>query len=237
MPVAAVVLDHASVSVTGTTLVTPNTISAPASGIAFLFYYAVLAATPSPHITSVTGLGGTWTELTHVDTANATRSMTVGILTGCTGSGVLTIVTDQAAVNSNQGYAILHWTGINTTTPYISSNTKSIAVNATSASVTPNALASAENDYVVGTSHGTAENVSPVHGSAIELFDDNLTDNRGLEMNHLVGWTSGAMGCSWTTSGQTGLVGIEVNAAAGGAAAADTPRVAPLPLIPRGRSM
>ena len=238
----------------------------------FVYYYAVLAATPAPIIQSISGLGGTWSEIGHVASPNNTRTTSLWVGSGCSGTGQITVVTDQSGVNSNQGYVIFEWpgsggvlgtpsllghgsisvtgttvalpsvspsypAGVDTTTPAIASNTKSSSFNSTSGTVTPNALAKSGNAYIVGNSHGTAENVSPTNGSAVELVDDNATDNRGMEVNYLVGYTSGNMGTSWTTSGQGSLQGAEINAVAGAVPTLDRKLFKPIPFTGRGKRL
>lgn len=163
----------------------------------------------APTISSITGLGGTWSEITNALASGSLRRLSVWVGTGCGGSGTLVIT--PSATPTGARYNIIEFTGgiDNTATPYVASSAKTFVTSGagTSLSITPNALGSANNAVCVWVQHLTAQDVTPLI-SGIEINDDNSGVATGIETNYLAPWTSGAMGGSWSTSGaaRTGVL-------------------------------
>jgi hypothetical protein len=210
----------------------------PASGVVFVAVHYKNTAITTPDVSTISGLGGTWQQCgASILSANSLNRLALWYGYGCSGTGALTITATTTPTSAN-GYEVVEFTGV---TPgvgaIVSGNYKSVsgAATANNVTVTPNALANPNNAFMVAAQHLTAEDDVPSQGT--EIHDDNLASVSGLEVNYLVGWTSGGMGATWaTTTGSQGrVVGVEVAAVAATLTTLITP-VSRLPFIPKGRS-
>lgn len=215
----------------------PLVTSSVSPSTSVVFVWVKLSTTLT--VSSISGLNGTWAAITDVQGSNSTNRLSLWVGTGCSGSGALTI-TPSTTPTSN-AYAIEEFTGgINPTTPYVSSNTKTNPIGGsanTSVTITPNALANANNASYFGMGHNVAENVTPSTGqspgNATEISDDNATTSGAVETNYLLGWTAGAMGGTWSTGARAWAIAIEVLAAV----VMLPKQFQPVPWIPLGRAM
>ena len=189
----------------------PLTTSSVSPATSIVFVWVKYSKNPTaPTVTSINGLSCTWAEIANAPSNNGSNRLSLWIGTGCSGSGALSIT--PSATPSSNAYAIEEFAHIDTTTPYVVSSIKTSgpAGSSSSISVTPNALASTKNAFYVGVNHTAADDVSPLNG-ATEISDDNRSSAEGIETNDLVGWTSGAMGGSWTSNtANPTLIGVEI---------------------------
>ena len=189
----------------------------PATSVVFAWVTYVNTSGTPPTVSSISGLSCTWATVGNVLSVNGNRRLSLWNGTGCSGSGTVTI-TPSATPTSANAYDLIEYTGgINPTTPYVSTNVKTGAstASAMSLTVTPNALGSTSNAFVVGLNHAKNEDVTKSHASSVEINDDNLSSAVGIETNGFVGWASGVMGGSWSTNtgAQATIVGVEIQAA------------------------
>jgi hypothetical protein len=187
-----------------------------------VFVWVKYFNTPSvPSVSSISGLGCTWAEITNVVSGKHRLSLWYG--KSCSGSGTISVT--PSAVPSTNAYAVDGFLNIDPVTPFVAGSVKSGTggAGATSASVSPNTLQGANNSFYVGLNHPAADNVTPLNGST-EISDDNGSSSAGIETNALVGWTSGSMGGSWTSAtNDSTVIGVELSHAAGPTVTSATP--------------
>jgi hypothetical protein len=209
--IGAASLSPSSLATGHPTPANPLTTSSVSPTTSVVFVWVKYNKAPNaPTVSSIAGLGCSWSEIANVASSNSNHRLSLWVGTGCSGSGTLSI-TPSVTPTSN-GYAIEEFTHIDTTTPYVSTNVKTSApaTGVTSVSVTPNALASVKNAFYVGVNHTTIEDVSPLNG-ATEIADDNRNSTDGVETNDQLGWSSGTTGGSWlTSSNNSTLIGVEI---------------------------
>jgi hypothetical protein len=161
-----------------------------------------------PSVSSITGLGCTWAEISNVVSTKHRLSLWYG--KSCSGSGTISIT--PSAVPGSNAYAVDGFTDIDTVTPFVAGSVKSATggPTTTTLSVSPNTLQSSDNAFYVGVNHPTVENVTQLNGAS-EISDDNGASTNGIETNALPGWTSGPMGGTWATAtNDSTVLGVEV---------------------------
>jgi hypothetical protein len=182
---------------------------APQTSVVFVCIVTNLGGA-APTITTITGLGGTFSEVANIPFANLNRRISLWVGTGCSGTGSLTVT--ESAAPGVQTMLAFEMTAINTTTPVVAASAKTATAVANSVSVPPNALASTRNVFVACVNHNAAGDDIPLQGA--EFIDSNLLGGNGAEICYVPAWTSGLVGASWTTAGLTGIVvGFEAAAA------------------------
>jgi len=156
-------------------------------------------------VTSVSGLGGTWSLVKTQAQGTGVLTLYVGI--GCQGPGRIHYEFDGGT--SSRHNAIEFLGGINQTSPVVATNSLSQGGGGQlRAVVTPNAFARVENAYLVFVKAGSSVDLTPVAGVAIEVNDAQNTAN--AECNYAPGFTGGQMGASIAVAATMVIVGTEV---------------------------
>jgi hypothetical protein len=102
----------------GTTTAVTASVSASGSDVLFLCFDQYFGASGS--VTSISGLGGTWSAVRSVNPWTANIAMYVWQGIGCTGSGTITVTFGQDAFGMR--YHVIGVAGCNSTTPVVQSN-------------------------------------------------------------------------------------------------------------------
>ncbi len=196
-PAAGITLTTASIS--------------PTTSVVFVGVLAQSAAATTPTVTSISGLGGTWTQETSATTGSPTHhrlSLWKGV--GVSGTGTLTITQSGVPADGN-GYVVFEFTNIDPDTPVVRTYANGQAATATSANITPVAMARVNNAIVALVRKPATGDMTALQGT--ELIDRNGGSAYGIEVTYVPSWTSGVVGASWVTTAANRLAaGAEIAA-------------------------
>lgn len=200
------------------------TASVSPAGNSLLVLWVCYAVTGGGTITSVSGLGLTWTQQSTVTASSSTKLDCWAAVCGPSpGSGAVTF--NFSVTMGSWNWDLDQVTGQDPVTPLVTSNTKTAtATTTTNLTLTFNAAAAAANLFMLGV--GAASNVTETPGETpawTELVDESqTTPSCALETQVSPDATNTAAQANPSATSNRGGIGIELAAAA---AAARVPQV------------
>ena len=210
MALAVSSIAHGGTGNNSTTTVVTSSVS-PA-GNSLLMMWTASAKTGGLTVSSISGFGSTWTQVTsQAASSSTTMELWTCQLGGSPGSGTITI-TFSGSTTASEGYDLWQVTGHNTDTPFIATNTKTVAASSgTNPAITFNAAASTLNLFAFGVT--AAANVTETPGANYsELTDASYTSpSVSLETQLSTDSTDVSASATPSVNSNTGAIGVEIN--------------------------